>query len=164
MSCEQLHETPPDELAPPAVRSLLCVSPLLCDSFLSRCECGCLSLVFSRRWPLLPRFVVGVICWETATDADALPMPAFGAGVWALPVPDWLPLGPLPPVELRFCCCVLRAFFPFELLVELLLSSAPEFVPPAPPPFCMSALTISCLASDVLVPGLVRLIFILSDW
>lgn len=46
---------------------------------------------------------------------------------------------------------------PLEL-VELLLSSADMA------PFCMSALTISCFASDVLVPGLVRLIFIFNDW
>lgn len=68
------------------------------------------------------------------------------------------PLFPLP----AFCWLALREFLPLELLVELLLSSAPDTRPAAP--FCMSALTISCFASDVLVPGLVRLIFILSDW
>lgn len=31
-------------------------------------------------------------------------------------------------------------------------------------PFCMSALTISCFASDVLVPGFVLFIFIFNDW
>lgn len=68
------------------------------------------------------------------------------------------PLLPLPAFS-----WALREFLPLELLVELLLSSAPE-TSPAAAPFCMSALTISCLASEVLVPGLVRLIFILSDW
>lgn len=134
----------------------------VCGSLLSRCECGCFSFVFSRRWPLLPRFGFGVdpavavaaVCnWAAAGTFDAA---ATVVEEEVLIVFDGAPL-PFPAFS-----WALREFFPFELLVELLLSSAPDTSPAAP--FCMSALTISCLASDVFVPGFVRLIFILSDW
>lgn len=169
---EQLHVAPVPLVADD--RSLLCDNPLLCWASppLSRCECGCLSLVFSRRWPLLPRLVVAVAAvaaacsWAAVTaEADAADAEEADSDDEEEDVEDPVadePPEPLP--EARFCWA-LREFLPLELLVELLLSSAPEIRPlPAAAPFCMSAFTISCLASDVLVPGLVRLIFILSDW
>lgn len=72
-----------------------------------------------------------------------------------------------PPLPLPLSACaaaagvVWAADFLLPLLLpelELLLSSAPDSAPFC----CCSALTISCFASDVFVPGLVRLIFILS--
>lgn len=136
-SCGQLHD---DRSLFDA--ELLCVSLLLfAVPFpfpfpLSRCECDVLSRgVLSRRWLLLPRLFVGVMA------AGVLPaVVVLAALCWDCVLAD--------------CDCDWPCFL---LLtgVELLLSSEPVV------PFC-SDLTISCLPSDVFVPGLVRLILIFS--
>lgn len=93
-------------------------------------------------------------------EEDDEPDDAAAAAFDAAAAPATAPIPPLPTPTPALDDDMFRGFLPFELVVELLLSSAPD---EAIMPFCMSALTISCLASDVFVPGLVRLIFILSD-
>lgn len=133
-SCGQVHD---DRSLFDA--ELLCVSlvlfavPFPFPFPLSRWECDVFSRALSRRWLLLPRLFVGVMA------AGVLPVVVVFAAICcdcALAPCDWP------------CFLLLTG-------VELLLSSEPVV------PFC-SDLTISCLPSDVFVPGFVRLIFIFS--
>lgn len=98
------------------------------------------------------------------------PLPALALFRCFLLLPDELPL----PLEELPLLALLDELLPAreDELVELepepepeLPSSLAELLDPAPrAPFCCwsVAFTISCLASELLVPGLVRLIFILS--
>lgn len=147
--------------------------------FLSR-ALSFLSRALSRRWLLLVRLlaVVGLLAGVVAVVTRAAVVAAetrgkTGAGtetraetganpsggvefVCGGGTVDAAPPFPLPPPN----ACVAADFLLPLLLpeLELLLSSAPDSAPFC----CCSALTISCFASDVFVPGLVRLIFILS--
>lgn len=90
--------------------------------------------------------------------AERLQLAIELTGVTAPPLPP-LPLLPNACAANTGDGCVTDFLLPLLLPeLELLLSSAPDNAPFC----CCSALTISCFASDVFVPGLVRLIFILS--
>lgn len=150
-SCEQLHD---DDRSLLFDVELLCASPVLLATAavvplpfpfpLSRCECDVLSRALSRRWLLLPRLfddeMVAGVPGDVATDAFCCDCE-------------------LPPDCCCCCCCWPCLVLLLTGVVVLLLLSSAE----PPRPFC-SDLTISCLPSDVFVPGFVRLILIFSPW
>lgn len=133
MSCGQPHE-----------RSLFAVDALPCTSLVL------LAAPFPFPAPPLSRCECDVL--SRVLSRRWLLLPRLFVGVIAAGDPLTGPAAICCDGMAVDCCC------PCFLLLtelELLLSSEPAV------PFC-SALTISCFASDVFVPGFVRLIFIFS--